>query len=55
MNDIMDLSPSERNEILNERSLFEFTAVLTDERIETEYGNYRYGELLGGFLTIDPY
>ena len=55
MNDIMDLSPSERDEILNERSLFEFTAVLTDERIETEYGNYRYGELLGGFLTIDPY
>ncbi|MBQ2212658.1 MAG: hypothetical protein II410_07205, partial [Ruminococcus sp.] len=38
MNDIMDLSPSERDELLNERPLFEFTAVLTDDRIETEYG-----------------
>ena len=55
MNDIMDLSPSERDELLNERPLFEFTAVLTDDRIETEYGNYRYGELLGGFLTFDSY
>ena len=55
MNDIMDLSPSERDELLNERPLFEFTTVLTDDRIETEYGNYRYGELLGGFLTFDSY
>lgn len=55
MNDIMDLSPRERDELLNAKPLFEFTAVLTDDRIETEYGSYRYGELLGEFLTIDPY
>lgn len=55
MNDIMDLSPRERDELLNAKPLFEFTAVLTDDRIETEYGSYRYGELLGEILTIDPY
>lgn len=59
MCDIMELTESERAELLEEldeeKKLFQFTALLTDDGFETECGHYRYGELLAEFADVDPY